>query len=332
MIKGERTLGLSIVRFEKNNEVQWGVLIGAEIIPLKRNDNSLQQLLKSGISALRKVTETNKNSARYSFEEVHLLSPVTRPAQIICQGANYASHRAEAGLESARPPYNMIFGKSDSSLCGALSNIVRPPHVKLLDYEIELGLVLGKNITGPVEISDENLHEYIAGLVLTNDVSARDVQLPQGQWLKGKSYRTFCPAGPVIYLLDEGEMSKIHDLELNLWVNEELRQSVNTSLMLYKPAETLTELSEVMDLSIGDLILTGTTGGVALQLTSDVMNEILNPFVDGNKKMQLLLDSQQNNTKYLKDGDIIRCQIQSSDGSISLGEQRNQVVASCSKT
>ena len=87
----------------------------------------------------------------------------------------------------------MIFSKADSSLCGATSEIVRPRDVKLLDYELELGLVIGTEISEASDITDENLHLYIAGLVIVNDVSARDVQLSQGQWLKGKSYRTFCP-------------------------------------------------------------------------------------------------------------------------------------------
>ena len=101
----------------------------------------------------------------------------------------------------------MIFSKADSSLCGAYTEIIRPAHVQLLDYEIELGLVIGTEITEPVEVTDENLHQFVAGLVIFNDVSARDVQLLQGQWLKGKSYRTFGPTGPYFYLLDQDEMT-----------------------------------------------------------------------------------------------------------------------------
>ena len=103
---------------------------------------------------------------------------------------------------------------------------------------------MGSEITEPVEVTDENLHQFVAGLVIFNDVSARDIQLIQGQWLKGKSYRTFGPTGPYFYLLDQDEMNSIYDLELNLWVNDELRQSANTNQLLFKPAETITELSE----------------------------------------------------------------------------------------
>lgn len=320
-------MGIQIVRFEKDKKVQWGVLRGHYITTLESRYDSLQGFLKHGMQEAKNEKEGNENNSVYRFEEVNILSPVTRPSQIICQGANYASHRAEAGMDSKRPPFNMIFNKANSSLCGAYSEIVRPPHVKLLDYEIELGLVLGKNISGPVNITDENLHEYVVGLVIANDISARDVQLPQGQWLKGKSFRTFCPTGPILYLLEQEDVPKIHDLELNLWVNNELRQSANTNQLLYKPAETLTELSAVMDFSIGDLLLTGTTGGVALQLTGEVMDQIMNPFVNGEKKMELLVESQLKNNKYLKDGDVIRSEIKSMDGTISLGEQLNRVVS-----
>jgi 2-keto-4-pentenoate hydratase/2-oxohepta-3-ene-1,7-dioic acid hydratase in catechol pathway len=320
-------MGLQIVRFERGTQVQWGVVDENKIMVLKGTYDSLANFLQEGVQEAKKVKEQGE-AETLSFNEVNLLSLVTQPARIVCQGANYSSHRAEAGLTAERPPFNMIFSKADSSLCGAYSDIVRPSHVKLLDYEIELGLVIGQDISQPVKVTDGNLHEYVGGLVLVNDISARDVQLPQGQWLKGKSYRTFCPTGPFLYLLDKEDVPHIHNLDLKLWVNDELRQSANTTQLLYKPAETLTELSEVMDLSKGDLVITGTTGGVALNLSPEVMDQILNPFVPGGKKMELLLESQAEITNYLQDGDVIRCEIKSSDGVVSLGEQVNKVVPS----
>ncbi|WP_231687905.1 fumarylacetoacetate hydrolase family protein [Bacillus sp. FJAT-27251] len=272
--------------------------------------------------------KTHGTSEILSLGEVNILSPVTKPARIVCQGANYSTHRAEAGLEAARPPFNMIFSKSDSSLCGAYSEIVRPSNVKLLDYEIELGLVIGKEITEAVDVTNQNLHEYVAGLVIVDDVSARDVQLSEGQWLKGKSYRTFGPTGPYFYLLDKEEINEIHNLELNLWVNDELRQSANTNQLLFKPAETLTELSGIMDLSKGDLVITGTTGGVALNLSKEELTQVSSPVVPYGEKLSSLVQGQLAKGKYLNDGDVIRCSIKSPDGRIDLGEQVNKVVAS----
>jgi 2-keto-4-pentenoate hydratase/2-oxohepta-3-ene-1,7-dioic acid hydratase in catechol pathway len=105
-----------------------------------------------------------------------------------------------------------------------------------------------------------------------------------------------------------------------------LRQSAHTEQLLYKPEETLTELSQIMDLSQGDLILTGTPGGVALKLTSEVSDQLLNPFLSGDKKLELLLESQIENSQYLKRGDIVKCQVKSVDGHIDLGIMENRVV------
>jgi 2-keto-4-pentenoate hydratase/2-oxohepta-3-ene-1,7-dioic acid hydratase in catechol pathway len=320
-------MGFQVVRFKKDKKEQWGVVSGEHILVLKNPYNSLADLLENGKEEVRNIIEED-NVECISFNEVTILSPVTKPARIICQGVNYSSHRSEAGLEASRPPYNMIFSKADSSLCGAYSDIIRPSHVRLLDYELELGLVIGRNITEPVDVTDDNLHDYIAGLVIVNDVSARDVQIPQGQWLKGKSYRTFCPTGPFLYLLDKEELPLIHDLKLELWVNEELRQSVNSNQLLYKPAETIVELSNVMDLSIGDLLVTGTGGGVALNVSPEVNTLLSNLSVPYEHKVDLLVARQLEGNKYLKDGDIIRCQIKSANGVIDLGEQKNKVVKS----
>lgn len=320
-------MGLQIVRFKKENKEQWGVVSGDQILVLKDSYSTLSHFLEEGAEEARKVKE-NGSAVSVSLDEVTILSPVTKPARIVCQGANYSSHRAEAGLEAARPPFNMIFSKADSSLCGAYTEIIRPSHVQLLDYEIELGLVIGAEISQAVEVTDENLHQYVAGLVAFDDVSARDVQLSQGQWLKGKSYRTFGPTGPFLYLLDKEDIPLIHDLELKLWVNDRLRQSANTNQLIFKPAETLTELSEIMDLSKGDLVITGTTGGVALNLSKDALGQITSPAVPDEEKLNILVSSQISSDKYLKDGDVIRLQIKSADGTIDLGEQVNKVVSS----
>jgi 2-keto-4-pentenoate hydratase/2-oxohepta-3-ene-1,7-dioic acid hydratase in catechol pathway len=324
-------MGIKVVRFEKEQKEQWGVVSGDQIRLLSGTYQSLADFLEHGKEEARTINAQG-NTECVALNDVTILSPVTKPARIICQGVNYSEHRAETGMEASRAPFNMIFSKADSSLCGATSEIVRPRDVKLLDYELELGLVIGTEISEASDITDENLHQYITGLVIVNDVSARDVQLSQGQWLKGKSYRTFCPTGPYLYLLDKEELPLLHDLELNLWVNDELRQSANSNQLLYKPAETLTELSEIMDLSPGDLIVTGTAGGVALNLTPQVLELLSNMAIPYQQKLDLLEEGQLISGKYLKDGDVIRCQIRSSNGLIDLGEQINKVVPSIKKS
>lgn len=320
-------MGIQVVRFKKEQKEQWGVVSENNILILQDSYHTLADFLENGAEEARRIKE-QENAETISFDEVTILSPVTKPARIVCQGANYSSHRAESGLEAKKPPFNLLFSKADSALSGAYTEIIRPAHVQLLDYEIELGLIIGSEITEPVKVTDENLHQFVAGLVIFNDVSARDIQLLQGQWLRGKSYRTFGPTGPYFYLLDQDEMTSIHDLELRLWVNDELRQSANTNQLLFKPADTITELSEVMDLSKGDLIVTGTTGGVAMNLAAEEMSKVSDLTIPYDEKAKVMLESQLKLGNYLKDGDVVRCSIKSADGTIDLGEQVNKVVPS----
>lgn len=317
-------MGINVVRYEQDGEIYWGCISHGKIHPINGTYDTLASFLQEG--EIKAKESLNKNLS-VNLDDVKLLSPVTQPSRIACQGANYSKHRAEAGLKPERAPFNLVFTKADSSLCGAKDNIIYPNNVKLLDYEIELGLIIRKSITGPVEVTEENLQEYIAGFVISNDISARDLQFTEGQWYKGKSYRTFCPTGPYLYLLDENEAHSVHNLELKLWVNDDLRQSAHTKQLLYKPEETLTELSKIQDFSPGDLLLTGTPGGVALALTSDEFEQLNNPFLSGDKKLNILLESQSKITNYLKVGDTIRCEIKSPNGQIDLGVQINNVFS-----
>lgn len=319
-------LGIHIVRFKHEEIVRWGILHEGEVFPIDGEYESLAAFLKSGVDIARHMTIDAQQSLQLS--QVECLSPVTAPTHIVCQGANYGAHREEAGLTADRPPFNLIFTKAPSTISGPFDDIIRPNHVKLLDYEIEIGLIIRKKIEQAVNVTKDNLHEYIAGFVITNDVSARDVQLTEGQWFKGKSYRTFCPVGPILYLIDEDEAGYIHNLELTLTVNGEVRQNAHTEQLLYKPEETLTSLSEMMDFYPGDLLLTGTPGGVALKLSPEELDLQLNAFAKHDEKMEKLVASQQINKDYLKDGDIVTAEVKSPDGKIHLGKQENKVVAS----
>ncbi|MCL6452064.1 MAG: fumarylacetoacetate hydrolase family protein [Alicyclobacillus sp.] len=324
-------MGIHVLRYQHNAGAHWGVIAEDGFVhEIEGAHASLGSLLTGGRAAVRRAAEAaagGRNAGAVRLEAVRVLSPVTRPARIVCQGANYASHRQEAGMQPQRPDFNLIFSKSDTSLCGPTDDIVRPKGVQLLDYEIEVGLVMGRPITAPVQVTPENFTEFVAGLVICNDVSARDVQLAQGQWFKGKSYRTFCPAGPFLYLLDPDEADVVHHLELTLTVNGTVRQSANTEQLLFKPEETLTELTEIQDFSPGDLVLTGTPGGVALNLNPDEMAAMSNPSLPGREKVARLLQSQGGRDAYLRDGDVVVATVRSADGTVDLGTQRNRIVA-----
>ena len=142
--------------------------------------------------------------------------------------------------------------------------MIRPAHVRLLDYEVEIGLVIGREMPVGTTITEDNLADYVAGLVVTNDISARDVQLPKTQFYEAKSYPTFTPVGPALVLLDADELKRFTDLRLRLWVNGELRQNMTVADMIYQPVQTLQALTRFQRLDPGDLLLTGTPVGTAL--------------------------------------------------------------------
>jgi 2-keto-4-pentenoate hydratase/2-oxohepta-3-ene-1,7-dioic acid hydratase in catechol pathway len=156
---------------------------------------------------------------------LQLLSPVTTPCRVVAQMTNFVSHVKDAGMDPKSIPLT-FFRKASASISGPFDDIVKPDHVKFLDYEVEIGLVIGQDIPVGTTISESNLADYIAGLVVTNDVSARDIQLPQTQFYQAKSYPTFTPVGPALVLLDADELKRFGDLRLRLRVGGEVRQNM----------------------------------------------------------------------------------------------------------
>ncbi len=262
---------------------------------------------------------------RLALATLELLSPVTSNQQVICQGTNYAEHRAEVGIKARGADFNMIFRKASSCLSSGLAPIPLPPHVDLLDYEIELGLVLKADICGPRMVSKADLPDLIAALTIFNDVSARDIQLPQMQFYKGKSYRGFGPTGPALIFLEREDFQHFDRLQLELRVNDEIRQSETVGAMIHKPAATLAELSGLQDLDAGDLIATGTPGGVALHVPSTLIQKFGSLLPDRMKWR--LFRKAQSKFAYLRLGDLVTATIRTEDGALDLGRQSNEVIA-----
>jgi 2-keto-4-pentenoate hydratase/2-oxohepta-3-ene-1,7-dioic acid hydratase in catechol pathway len=216
-------------------------------------------------------------------------APFARPHQIICIGLNYADHAKESGTEV--PPEPIIFTKAPNTLIGPNDAVVIPKNSLKCDWEVELGIVIGKRAKYLASPADAAKH--IAGYVLCNDVSEREFQLErQGQWSKGKSCETFNPAGP--WLVTRDELSDVSDLKMSLTVNDQVRQNSSTAQMVFKPDFLVYYLSQFMVLEPGDLINTGTPPGVGLGFKPPV---------------------------YLKDGDVMQLQIE------GLGTQTQQVIA-----
>lgn len=309
-----------VLRFEHAHTIQWGLVKGDRITPIPGELPTTASFVQSvDLQSLARL-----GPPTLSLQDVRILAPVTRNQRFVCQGANYVQHMIDSGMSPADKTYNMIFTKAPSCIVPADHDVIRPPNVKLLDYEIELGLVLKKDIVEPRQVRDEDLHDLIAGIVIVNDYSARDIQIPQTQFYKGKSFRTFGPVGPFLCLLDKGDMHRLASLELTLTVNGEVRQHDSTKNMVYKPAETLTELSSVHDLMAGDLIATGTPSGCALSVPKPAVQRLA-ALLPERKKWQIFHRIQLRSSRYLKPGDVVEARIRSADGAIDLGVQRNVV-------
>jgi 2-keto-4-pentenoate hydratase/2-oxohepta-3-ene-1,7-dioic acid hydratase in catechol pathway len=212
-----------------------------------------------------------------------------RPHQILCIGLNYADHAKESGAEV--PPEPIIFTKAPNTLIGPNDDVIIPKDSLKSDWEVELGIVIGKRAKYLSSPADAEAH--IAGYVLVNDVSEREFQLErQGQWSKGKSCETFNPAGP--WLVTRDELSDVSDLKMTLNVNGQARQNSTTAQMVFKPDFLVYYLSQFMVLEPGDLINTGTPPGVGLGLKPPV---------------------------FLHDGDVMQLEIE------GLGRQTQHAVA-----
>ncbi|KGM45988.1 fumarylacetoacetate hydrolase family protein [Neobacillus niacini] len=182
---------------------------------------------------------------------------VTKPHKIVCVGLNYRRHADETNAPYPEVP--ILFNKFDNTLTGHKSEIPVPKVTNMLDYEVELGIVIGQKAKN---VKEEEALDYVFGYCAVNDLSARDLQMRTPQWLLGKSCDKFSPIGP--YLVTSDEVGNPNDLALKTYVNGELRQDSNTSDMIFSCAEIVSYISLHMTLEPGDIILTGTPEGVVL--------------------------------------------------------------------
>ena len=287
----------------------WWVATPAGAARIATDARTTAELLaeRAAVAAAGNSTDT------VPVESLALVSPVTVPCRVVAQATNYASHVRDVGMNPDQTQLT-FFRKASGSICGPYDDIIRPAHVKLLDYELEIGLVIGRELPVGTAITTDNWKDYVAALIVTNDVSARDIQLPKIQFFESKSYPTFTPVGPALVLVNGDELKRFDDLRLQLSVNGELRQNaIVGGDMLFPPVEALQALSRFQRLEPGDLVLTGTPAGTAL--------------TSGGKQMELkaFLAAQADNPNFLHDGDVIEATIGADDGAVDLGRQRNTV-------
>jgi len=252
-----------------------------------------------------------------------LLAPVTDPCRVVAQMTNFVSHVEDTGGNPKTVPLT-FFRKASGSITDPLGDIVKPAHVRLLDYEVEIGLVIGRDVPVGTTITADNLADYVCGLVVTDDVSARDVQLTKTQFYEAKSYPTFTPLGPRLVLLDPADWAQLDLLRLTLSVNGETRQDQSIADMMVRPARALTLLARFQTLDPGDVLLTGTPGGTALKAPPKPI-ELAGALIPPHLKWRVFLRGQSRNPRYLADGDIVTARIATSDGALDLGTQRTPV-------
>jgi len=250
-----------LVQYRTAEGTRAGVVVDSSVVDIQeavgRIDPafaSIRELLKAGPEAL--ATVRNLRGGRYAREQddVDLAAPVT-PLKIVAVGLNYADHAREAGMPIPEAP--LCFAKFPSSLAGPYDPILLPAEDAQVDYEGELGVVIGRRAKF---VSEEEAMNHIAGYVAFNDVSARKWQFADGQWTRGKSCDSFSPYGPWLVTADE-----VHDtssLRITTRVNGETVQDSNTNQLIFNVAKLVSYFSRSFTLEPGDIIATGTPPGV----------------------------------------------------------------------
>jgi 2-keto-4-pentenoate hydratase/2-oxohepta-3-ene-1,7-dioic acid hydratase in catechol pathway len=215
----------------------------------------------AGVNVVRQIIERYESTPQeerlmtHPMDSVTLEAPVSRPGKIVALGKNYLDHVEETGSDV--PEFPVIFAKFPSSVIGPNDPIVIPKVSSKIDWEVELGVVIGKICK---DVTEDQALDYVAGYTVINDVTARDLQKNDGQWIRGKSLDTFCPMGPCIVTQDE--LGDASGLKMQTKVNGEIKQDSSTSNLMYNVVQIITFLSRSFILEPGDVIATGTPSGV----------------------------------------------------------------------
>lgn len=282
---------MKLVTFTHDGQTRLGIVTDNSIVDLAQDapdlPHSMLEFLYAGESAMIAARTALENAGPcLPIARVHLEAPVPRPGKFLAIGLNYADHVAETGLEP--PSVQIWFNKQITCVNAPFDPIELPIVSSMLDYEGELGIIIGKTCR---HVPVDRAHEVIAGYTIVNDVSVRDWQLRSATFQIGKSFNTHGPFGP--YLVTPDEIKDPHNLDLKTWVNGELRQHSNTKNLIYNCFEQIAHLSTAFTLEPGDVLATGTPAGVGMSMQPPC---------------------------YLKEGDVVRVEIE------GLGAIENKVV------
>ena len=262
---------MKIAQFYEKGRIRLGLVHGNDLVPVDF-EGDMVDFIRSG-----KRPETFEDVTT-PLDQVKLAPPVTRPSKIIALGLNYRDHAEESKGKVPETP--LVFAKFPSSLTGHMNPITWDSTVtKKVDFEAELAVIIAQRAS---RVSQEDAMKCVFGYTCANDVSARDLQFGDGQWVRGKSLDSFCPLGP--WIVTSEDLPDPHSLRIECRINGRTMQKSNTSLMIFSIPEVISFLSRHFTLNPGDIILTGTPSGVGAFRDPPV---------------------------YLKDGDVVTVEIES---------------------
>ncbi|MDX1437225.1 MAG: fumarylacetoacetate hydrolase family protein [Anaerolineales bacterium] len=269
---------MKLITYTQTDETRLGAVLGEQVIDLAAASSNAGAAWASGklndmrtcldhwdqtrplIADLLHRADTNQLNSQsiIPIEEVKIEAPLPNPGKIVCVGLNYADHCREQGLETPERP--LLFAKFPSSVIGPEEAIFWSPEASSqVDYEAELGVVIGRRAR---RVPAEEALKYVAGYTNVNDISARDVQFSDGQWIRGKSFDTFCPLGP--YMVTADEIQNPQELPIRCTVNSRVLQDSSTAEMIFPVAEIIAYITRTSTLNPGDVICTGTPAGVGV--------------------------------------------------------------------
>lgn len=283
---------MKLARFSIDGTTSIGVVQGDRVIELSLilpgAPATIREVLAAGPALLQQIAAAMpKSVAGHALSDVHLEAPIPDAQKYMAIGMNYHDHAEEAARAGIAVPKNQLwFNKQVSCITGPFDPIYKPRVSDKMDYEAELGVVIGKKCR---YVSEADARSVVAGYFVSNDVTARDWQFQSPTFTLGKSFDSHGPIGP--WITTDDEVNDPHDLVMRLWVNGELRQEQNTGKMIYNIWQQIHHLSQVMTLMPGDLIATGTCANVGIALG-----------------------------KFLQPGDVVRVEID------QLGHIENRVV------
>lgn len=285
---------MKLVTFTHAGATRVGKVVGDRVVDISVAcpglPHDMRSILNLGETALAQIKQANENEHTLALSDVKLEAPVLNPSKFLAIGMNYADHVEEAARKGIKAPDTQVwFNKQVSCVTGPFDPVVKPNVSDMLDYEIELCVVIGKRCKN---VAVEDALSVVAGYMVTNDYSVRDVQWASPTWTLGKSFDTHGPIGP--WLVTTDEITDPHKLRMRLTVNGEERQNNFTGLMVNNICQQIAHLTSIMTLEPGDLIATGTPMGVGAAMEP---------------------------VSYLKVGDVVRAEIE------GIGAIENKVVS-----